>query len=270
METKKLFPLFLVLLLSCSEKDENPIIPVFTKPDCLPTVVTTGSIQSTFEYDPDRRIIKSYDGLTSYIKYEYSGDRLQKLTYYYDNDESKVLDIDEIQYNARGLWTKHVRAMSDEEDIAEYDPSGNRTKVTLNKNGKTYRSYIFEYANGNLIKLSKTYHNDDGSVSFTLFYSYEYDLSQENTLAYFELYVQRGYLIDRRLGQESTPSKNLLTKVHTHSSDGGPIERTGNFEYTFNAKGFPTNITVSGGDLNADGVTDENDIAHFNYIYNCI
>ena len=270
MEFRKLFVIIFALLFSCNEKEENPIMPVSAKPDCLPSAISTKSTQHHYEYDSDRRIVKSDDGLGVQTKYEYSGDRLQKLTYYHNNDESYVLDIDEIQYNSSGLWTRHIRTMSGEEDIAEYDSKGNRTKITSTKNGKTYRSYAFEYAGGNLVKLSNTYHNDDGSESFTLFYSFEYDLFKENKLAFFEQYVQRGYLSGPRLGHESTPSKNLMTAAHTHASKDGAITRTANFEYEFNEKGFPTSIRFSGGDLNEDGVTDENDVGQYFYTYDCI
>ena len=262
--------LLLAGLLSCSEKEESPVIPVLAKPDCLPTRITVGSNHNTFAYDLDRRLVKSYDGLTVYIKYAYSGDRLIKLIYYHDNDESKVIDTDEIQYNAMGLWTKHVRTMSGEEDIAEYDSNGNRIKITSTKNGKAYQTYWFDYDNGNLVKQSRTRYDKDGSVSSALFYSYEYDLSKANKLAHFELFFQRGYGRTSRLGGESTPPKNLMTKVHTHSSDGGPVLTTADFEYAFNEKGFPTTITVSGGDLNQDGITDESDVVYYVNVYDCL
>jgi hypothetical protein len=150
-----------------------------------------------------------------------------------------------------------------------YDGMGNRIEIIKKANNKVYRSYIFEYSNGNLIKQAKSYYNTDGSLQFTNYYTYEYNMSKENKLASFESLTGHGHVTEDRLGEEPTPSKHMLKTVKTMSSDGSAVSSSANFDYEYNDKGFPIKLTISGDDLNGDGQTNSNDVVLYTYEYDC-
>ena len=61
----------------------------------------------------------------------------------------------------------------------------------------------------------------------------------------------------------------MLKKVNTFDSNGS-LSQTADFAYEYNSKGFPTKLTVSGGDLNGDGQVDAKDVYVRNYNYDCL
>ena len=258
----------LSLLSSCKDNDVEPS-PVEQKPACQLTSIFINSNESKFEYDVNDQLIKFIGAYNNYIKFGYKNNRVEELTYYYDNDESKVTDIDKIEYNSSGQWTRHSYFLSKDEDLAVYDETENRIEIINKANDIVYRSYIFEYSNGNLIKQSKSNYNTDGSFSFTSYYTYEYDVNKENKLASFESLIGYRYLTETRLGQEPTPSKHMLKTVKTLLSDGSTVSMSASFEYEYNDMGFPTKLTISGGDLNGDGETNSNDVLVYTYQYDC-
>jgi hypothetical protein len=238
------------------------------KPACRPTSIFISSNESKFEYDVNGQLIKFIGPYNNYIKFGYKSNRVEELTYYYDNDESKITDIDKIEYNSRGQWTRHSYSLSKDEELAVYDEIGNRIEIIKKANNKVHRSYSFEYSNGDLIKQAKSYYNADGSL-FTYYYTYEYDTSKENKLASFESLSGHGHLTEDRLGQEPTPSKHMLKMVKTMSSDGSTVSLSASFDYEYNDKGFPIKVTISGGDLNGDGQINSDDVIVQLYNYDC-
>jgi hypothetical protein len=272
---KKMLPMYLstyvligLIEVVSSCKDDQPS-PAEQKPACLLTSITYGSNENKYEYDANGKLIKSISPFNNYIKYEYKDNRVMKLTYYRDNDESKINEMTEIQYNSKGQWIIIKYTISNGLDSAIYDASGNRTKIIRKSNNKLGTSYSFEYLNGNLTKLTKYYYNTNGSLSFASTYTYEYDLKRENMLVQFESLIRFGYLREGGLGQEPTPSKNMLKTVNTLSPDNSTISTNANLDYVYNDKGFPLIITVSGGDLNGDGQINSSDIFVSNFQYLC-
>lgn len=257
-----------ISLLSSCEKNTG-IQPTTPKPACRPTSIVYGSLERKYEYNADDQLIKFSDGVT-FIKFEYTDSRVTKLIYYRDNDETKVNLTDQIEYNSKGQWMRHtyIEPLTSgnkviQENTAEYDPNGNRVKIIAYVNGKPVKIYTFEYSNGNLMK--QIIDQDGASV---LSYTYEYDINHENELTSFESLIRFGYLYTQ-LGMESTPSNNMLKKVNTFDSNGS-LSQTADFAYEYNSKGFPTKLTVSGGDLNGDGQVDAKDVYIWSYLYDCI
>lgn len=248
----------LCLFFSCDKNSDDR--PSVAQPACRPTSIMFGALESKYEYNTAGQLIKFTDGIT-YIKYEYADGKAIKLTYYRNNDEASVNLTDLIEYNANGQWIKHsytVAGTNDkQENTAQYDGNGNRIKIITTVNGKSVKTYTFEYSNGNLTM--QIIEND-------LSYTYEYDLNHENELTNFESLVRFGYT-GTQFGMESTPSKYMLKKVNTFLK-GSPTH-SADFHYEYNTKGFPTKLEISGGDLNGDGQVDAKDIYIWTYQYDC-
>lgn len=253
------------LLFSCGDKDAEPS-PVEQMPACQVTRIVINDTETKFEYDDGRQLIKFIGPYDNYIKFEYKDDRLETLTYYYGNDESNVIDVDKIEYNTRGQWSTHTSF--DHQDSAVYDDIKNRIKIINKTNNRLYTTYVFEYFNGNLTRQTKSYYEDDGSLSYTTHYTYEYDKSKENRLAHFESLVPYGYASVYRLGQEPTPSRHMVKTVSTLLHEGSAVT-IANYEYEYNDKGFPLKITVFGDDLNGDGEQTSSDTLAYSYHYDC-
>jgi len=255
------------LSISCKNNDDP--LPAIEKPVCQLISVVTGLNERHYEYNDDEQLIKSIESYNNYAKFEYKNDRVARVTYYRDDDESKVYEIDRIEYNSKGQWIKHTYELDNIVLIAEYNAAGNRTMITQKMNGKLTEIYVFEYLDGNMMKQTIDHYDIHESLSYSSFYTYAYDLNTANKLTYFESLVRFGYN-EVRLGRESTPSKNMLKTVNTLSWDGSEVSVSANFEYEYNDKGFPTKLTISGGDLNGDGNLNENDILVYPYEYNCL
>ena len=66
-------------------------------------------------------------------------------------------------------------------------------------------------------------------------------------------------------GNYATPSKNMIKKINSQEQ-GGPVTFYTNYEYEYNDKGYPTKLTISGGDNDGNGIPD---LFVYNYTYQC-
>lgn len=253
----------LLTAVSCKEEQAEPtdIIPL---PACklIKSTSKAGLVQ-LYDYDDKERLFRYTSPMATNMKWEYGTDnQLTKIIHYRENDELLLNRTELVEYNQQGQWTKisytDMGGGSKVENVSEYDSFGNRTKITYKSDGKIVSTRNYEYKDGNLMKESyDTY----------WVYAYEYDTSKENKLKEFEA-LASSTAFASYTSLLPTPSKNMVSKKMRLDSDG-TIATTANYSYEYNVEGFPTKLTISGGDLNEDGQVNNDDIYGFSYEYEC-
>ncbi|GEO06983.1 hypothetical protein AAE02nite_46470 [Adhaeribacter aerolatus] len=217
-----------------------------------------------YQYDAKDKLSNFIDPYNYPIKFVYdANNRLIKINYYFDFNEANVVATEQIEYNAKGQWSKITYAETGDinktERTYEYDANGNRTMINFFKDGKRQWSYAYEYTNGNLAELK---YIDDANRHGTSFV-FEYDTSRENKLAKFEETMHVGFS-SYGFGNIWTPSKNMIKKINLKET-GGPTVFYASYTYEYNDKGYPTKLTTFTDDVNQDGL--KNDPASFVYEY---
>lgn len=230
--------------VSCDRPDPTPApAPVQASPCLITRYQEAGSSGYflAFEYDGQKRMTK----LTSddeYLTIEYNGAGRAVKALTYDNNVLESTTV--LEYNARGQWIKSTITESvggDKTELtAEYDGSGNRTKLTYNDFDGSTLDYgsteTFTYANGNLTRSEVSWSSQGSDPSVTT-YTYEYYTDRENKMGYAdELFVMLG-----GDGLFFPQSRNMIKKK---TGSGNNFSGTTDYMYEYNDKGFPTKITL--------------------------
>lgn len=170
----------------------------------------TNAYSQVYEYDMNGRVTKCMNITTGwYTSYEYSGDRVQKIT----RVENGITVNPLVEYNAQGLPTKYI------ETIGGYTDE-----------------YRYQYNSEGLFARQEYYFNSKPLDA----QSREYD-TQKNP--YESMYAsKKGISVLPSTRPRFTYQRNYTKITSYQMSAAGQWEATSNSIYThsYNAKGFPT------------------------------
>lgn len=175
-----------------------------------------------YEYDTEGRLIKFVNGYhNSYTKFEWNGNKLQKLTNVdaYGNSESPFLE-----YNQDGLLVKSIETYGGGTDESRY----------------TYDS------DGNMTRSERYINTKPASAT-----SYEFDGKENPFKASYE--NLKGHPTVPRAQPEYAPKQNLTKLSHYNATTAGQWELSSYSVYThdYNARNLPVEIVTK--NMDKDG-----------------
>jgi len=215
------------------------------------------------EISPDRMLIKEFtDPKCFKHRFEYEngqlssfqelfGERLSTQTFFYYQDnlltrvestcDNGINTFIEIEYDKSGRRISQTSEVTKDGEITgstithfTYDTQGNlhlsQTIYPVNPNLMFPTEKIYEWKNGNLVKLTDYYINDSGK-HFSGYTFIEYDRKKNYTNQ------ELAFMFTRGLGLETVLSKNNVT---SSIYEFGQVVSTQNYKLTYSKHGYPT------------------------------